>query len=855
MTRSTAAATPAFLALSCVGFIASAPAFASDTPSPVPANDPLHSDDPQSQSRDVILVNGQRVRGPIDPKATAPLVNTPKSIVVLPREVIEQTGSASLADALRTVPGITFGAAEGGNPIGDRPFIRGFDSQGSIFVDGVRDLSAQTREVFATESVQIVRGSDSTLGGRGSAGGTINIISKLPTVGNFVSASGSYGTDDYKRITAGANWNLTPTIGFRIDGMWHDQDVAGRDAIWQRRWGVAPSFTIGMGTPTRLTASYYHVTSHELPDSGMPFLHTIGNAPGTGDIYTRPALGNITTAGGQTGYVGRDTYYGLVSRDFRDATTDQASLRVEHDFGNVTLRNTSRFTHNYQQYSFLLPDDSTGNVYGTAATNPTTGAAGARGDILTGGHVWRRANTRYGYTESIVNQTDLYGSFDTGGIKHSFAAGAELSWEKARRGAFVSRGFLNAGGTEILATGSTISPRCNTATIARYYCTSLFNPNPNDPWVNYASDTSTVTTPLAKMAPIEETQNDASTQSVYAFDSITLTDALILNLGVRYDRFKSVLQPGQPLAATQRVRLERTDNLFNWQAGLIFKPTANTSLYASYATSATPPNSLLGEGQEGNALPTSTTAANLALLDSLKVEKTKSYEVGAKANLFNERLALTLAGFQTDTDNARATGPNGTIEFIGQRRIRGIEASFNGTIMPGWTVFGGYTHLDPKIVDGGFTALTAPAIMAGTTVVQPAQVVLVPSVTTGKQATQTARDSFTIWTNVEPVRGFQIGGGAFYTSRQFGGYADNRSATQDNAGNVTVNPATKTLYREIPAYWRFDARASYRVSPNLELAVNVQNLTNKTYFNQVYSSHYASIAPGRSAFATLSVKY
>src|SRR5262249_14293218 len=158
-------------------------------------------------------------------------------------------------------------------------------------------------------------------------------------------------------------------------------------------------------------------------------------------------------------------------------------------FGTVTLRNTSRFTRNDQSYIFLLPDDSQGNVYGTAATNPTTGAAGTRGDILTGGYVWRRGNTRYGYTDALTNPTDLYGTFDTGSVKHGFAVGAEFSFEKARRGAFVS------------ASGSTVSPRCNTATIARYYCTSLFNPNPNDPWVNYASDTSTVQTPIVKGPP------------------------------------------------------------------------------------------------------------------------------------------------------------------------------------------------------------------------------------------------------------------------------------------------------------------------------------------------------------------
>lgn len=831
MTRSTPAASPAFLALACVGFIASAPAHAGPDGPDGPAADN------DEQDRGQIVVTGQR-QELVGPKATAKLANTPRSVVVLPEEVIEQTGSASLAEALRTVPGITFGAAEGGNPIGDRPFIRGFDSQGSSFVDGVRDVAAQTREVFAVEQVQIVRGSDSTLGGRGSAGGSINVVTKLPVTGSFVKGSASFGTADYKRATLDVNQQLTDTIGVRVAAMWHDQDVAGRDAIWSRRWGVAPSLTLGLGTDTRLTIAYYYLESHELPDSGIPFLYTLANAPGTGEIYSEPAIGDITTIAGVTGHVGRSTYYGLKARDFRDATTNQATLRVEHDFGGVTLRNTARYSRNDQAYIFLLPDDSQGNVYGTATTNPTTGDAGARGDVLTGGYVWRRGNTRHGYTEALTNQTDLYGTFDTGSVKHSFAVGAEISWEKARRGTFVS------------ASGSTVSPRCNAATIARFYCTSLFNPNPNDPWVNYASDTSSAVTPIVKGAPITETQNDASTASVYGFDSITLVPSLLLNLGVRFDRFKSTVTPGQAATATSTFSLSRTDNLFNWQAGLVFKPTSSTSLYASYATAATPPNSLLGEGQEGNGLGTTNTSQALALLDSLKVEKTKSYEVGAKAALFDEQLSLTLAAFQTDTDNARVTGPDNTIEFVGKRRIRGVEFNFNGNVAKWLTVFGGYTHLDPKIVDGGYTVLTAPAV--GT---QAAKPVLVPSVNTGRQATQTAKDSFTLWADLKPTSRLSIGGGAFYTSRVFGGYQDNRSATQTTGGVVTVVPATKTVLRTIPEYWRFDARLGYKISDQVELSVNVNNITDETYFTQAYTSHYAAIAPGRSAFATIGFKF
>ena len=98
-------------------------------------------------------------------KFTAPLVDTPKSVTVIPQELIQNSGASTLTEALRTVPGITFGAGEGGNPLGDRPFIRGYDTQGSMFVDGMRDTGATTREIFNTERIEITKGSDGAYGG------------------------------------------------------------------------------------------------------------------------------------------------------------------------------------------------------------------------------------------------------------------------------------------------------------------------------------------------------------------------------------------------------------------------------------------------------------------------------------------------------------------------------------------------------------------------------------------------------------------------------------------------------------------------------------------------------------------
>ena len=818
-------ARPAFLALSCVGFVSSAHAA---------INAPANDSDAADAEHETVTVTGQRQEQSANVKLTKPVIDTPRSITVLGEQLIKDTGSQNLVDALRTVPGITFGAAEGGNPIGDRPFIRGFDSQGSTYLDGVRDIGAQTREVFAVEQVEVIKGSDSVLGGRGSAGGTIDIVSKLPKASDFARGDVSFGNAAYKRATFDLNKQIGPIAAFRIEGMWHDQDVAGRDAIWQKRWGIAPSFTIGLGTATRLTAAYYHLHTNELPDSGLPYTYactaTVCNAP-AGDFVLSEPVHHVTTLGGQSFDVPYSTFYGLKNRDFRRSNTDQATLRFEHDFApGVTIRNTARFSHTWQGYIFLLPDDSTGNVVGTTATNASVNGVT---QFTNGGYVWRRGNTRVGTTNSMIDQLDLSAKFATGRLQHSIAAGFELSNEDASRGTYVE------------ATGSTISPRCNSNTVARFYCAPLVNPNPNDAWVNYASDTSNVQTPITRSPDWQNTDNKGLTRAAYLFDSITFDDWLIANLGARYDIFTSDVRPPQASITAPVVDLKRTDKNWSWQAGLIAKPTHDTSLYISYATSVTPPNSLIGEGQEQNSLGTTVSP----LFDQLKPEKTRSLEAGVKAELLHDQLMLTGAIFRTESKNSRVSVDANTVAFIGEKRVTGFEIGFNGKLAKGWTLFGGYSYLDAKIREAGFTALTAAAVPG-----QAAKTVYVPSVNTGKRFPQTAKNSFTAWSSYE-THGFTIGGGAFYMSRVYGGYSDNRTATQNGAGVVTVNPATSVIARSIPAYWRFDARAAYKLTDHVALSVNAQNLTDKRYFSQAYTSHYATVAPGRTVFGTLSFDY
>jgi catecholate siderophore receptor len=292
------------------------------------------------------------------PKATAPLVDTPKSITVISRQVLEDTNSTTLSEALRTVPGITMGAGEGGNPLGDRPFIRGSDSQASTYMDGVRDIAAQTRETFDVDAIEVTKGSDSVTNGSGNGGGSINIVSKAPQAKRFVKVDGSLGNADYKRVTVDVNQPINDFIGVRVNGMYHDQGVAGRDAIWQKRWGIAPTIKFGMSGPTSLTLGWYHMHSTELPDTGIPYATTISNQT-TANAQTAPlSTSPFTTAQGNTITRNRGAFYGLADRDFRTTNTDELTAAFEHNFeSGLKLRNTARYTNTTQEYIYTQPDD------------------------------------------------------------------------------------------------------------------------------------------------------------------------------------------------------------------------------------------------------------------------------------------------------------------------------------------------------------------------------------------------------------------------------------------------------------------------------------------------------------------
>ncbi|MGB8974708.1 MAG: TonB-dependent receptor, partial [Pseudomonas capeferrum] len=422
-----------------------------------------------------------------------------------------------------------------------------------------------------------------------------------------------------------------------------------------------------------------------------------------------------------------------------------------------------------QDYILTQPDDSKGNV--------------------NNGSVWRRANTRVSNTETTTNQTDLFGNFYVAGFKNSFSTGVEYTREESQKSSYNVNTDTTPRTTNVAA-----SSNCTPSMIgasSNYNCTSLSNPNPNDPWNgaisrNYAG-----------------TDTQANTYALYVFDTLELNEQWLVNMGLRYDHFDTDYKTYNA-AGTTTSKGDDTSEFVTGQFGVVYKPGENGSIYASYATSATPPGNTLGEGQEGNPLGGTPDRSGNLLSSDMEPETTKNYEIGTKWDLLNDRLSLTADIFRTEKENARVQVDTTSYENAGKTRVQGFELSASGKITDKWQVFAGYAFMDSEQVDGG------PLGKAND----------------GNELPNTPKNSASLWTTYQVTPKLTIGGGAFYVDDVYGSVA-----------NTTM----------VDSYVRYDAMAAYKLTKNVDLQLNVQNLTNETYYDKAFSTHFANQAAGRTA--------
>jgi catecholate siderophore receptor len=741
-------------ASSAAGMLCASPVLASDE-APIATADITQD----ATTLSAVDVHGQRVkREPKDPQFVAALVDTPRSVTVIPQQIIEQTAATSLQDILRTSPGITFGAGEGGQPLADRPFIRGQASGNNIFVDGIRDTGGQQREVFNLEQVEVIKGPDSVYSGRGSGGGSINLGSKTPRLSDFTNASIGAGTDSYVRGTVDFNRQLSQTAALRLNLMVGQGDIAGRDAVDFDKWGVGASFAVGLGTDTTLTASYYHLDSDQMPDYGIPLYTKLAGATGP-----RPDASGVLD-------VPYDSFYGLKARDYLTNTVDSFTVTLERQLTeNLKIRNVTRYAETLNDY---------------VVTNPGDGGTAQQ----VNGVWWmkRGLKSRWNPADTLANVTDLTGTFQTGGLKHSFNLGLELSSEKND----------NASYTVTTLTG-TACP----APLTGLDCTQVYDPNPSDPW------TGTKTRGLVS-------STDTQSTGIYAFDSISFGEKFIVNLGLRWDDYSVDATNASGTVTAPVYTSVRSDwDFVNYQIGAVYKPTANTSIYASYATSSTPPTISAGDQNGGTGTGTGNLATTL-----LDPEETDSFEIGAKANLFGDRLALSGALFKTVRKNAQIQVEPGVYEQAGEAEVQGLELGVSGNVTDKWQVFGGYTWMDSELTEGAYN-----------------------NVNVGDSLANTPEHTASLFTTYRLMPKLSLGGGVYYVGKSFGG-------NQGGAGG-----GANRIYA--PAYTRLDLFASYDVTDRASLQLNVQNAGDEEYIIRTNGVHHADVAPARSAILTLNVRY
>ncbi|MBS7663892.1 TonB-dependent siderophore receptor [Pseudomonas lalucatii] len=352
-----------------------------------------------------VTVNGQQEDGyKVDkassPKYSAPLLDTPQTITVVPRAVIEEQNALSLRQVLSNVSGITFAAGEGGGGLGDSINIRGFGANNSIQIDGLRDSAQTTRnDSFNLEAVEVIKGPSSTYGGAGATGGVVNLVSKTPEARAFNRASVGLGTDNYQRLTADLNQPLDELEGaaLRLNLMGHQNEVAGREHIDLERWGVAPSLSFGMDGPTRLTLSYFRQSDKNLPDYGLP------------------ARNGEVLAG-----VDRDNYYGFHNIDTEETDVDAFTVEFEHDFNDrLSFSNLARYMETQR---LTVVSASHINVSGQPVGRYVP--AGPQG------------HGRDYDTSLAINQSNLTWRFNTGPLAHTLVSGLEVSREDYARTTF-----------------------------------------------------------------------------------------------------------------------------------------------------------------------------------------------------------------------------------------------------------------------------------------------------------------------------------------------------------------------------------------------------------------------------------
>ncbi|KPM15928.1 TonB-dependent siderophore receptor [Citromicrobium sp. WPS32] len=352
------------------------------TASPAMAN--TDSEDGATPQRDYlpaeIVVTGERAGydtadGSTATKTPTPLIDVPQSATFITEDQLEDQSIRQLGEALRFVPGISLESGEGHR---DEIFIRGQETTADFYLDGLRDDAQYYRSLYNISRVEVLKGANALIFGRGGGGGVVNRVSKkAQTNEGFGQFDASLDTFGAFALLADVNQPLTETVGLRLNATYEEFDN-NRDFYEGRFIGISPTLGVDIGPDTRLDVSYTYDDDRRTTDRGVPSFQ----------------------GGPLTGY--DDTFFG--DPDFNRSTIEAhiARARVTHRLSPAVSVNAALQYANYDKaYANILPR-------GTDGTSVSLGG-------------YADATQR----ENLIGQANLVAEFDTGQIGHTLLVGIE----------------------------------------------------------------------------------------------------------------------------------------------------------------------------------------------------------------------------------------------------------------------------------------------------------------------------------------------------------------------------------------------------------------------------------------------
>ncbi len=333
-----------------------------------------------------IVVTGERQGyveddGSSGTKTPTPLINVPQTVGVITRDQLEDQGVSQLAGALAFVPGVSLESGEGNR---DAVFIRGQESTADFYLDGLRDDAQYYRSLYNVERVEILKGANALIFGRGGGGGVINRVSKTAHL-NGNSAQIDAGADTFGAFSFAADVTarIAGNAAVRLNGTYEEFNN-DRDFYDGRFIGVSPTVTVELSPQTRLTAHYTYDDDRRLADRGIPSLN---NAP---------LAGFDKTLFGDRGF------------NLSHTKVHIARTRIDHEFsGDLSINASFQFADYDKLYANIVPGSTDGTDVTLSGYENLTGR------------------------QNLIGQANMVWNVETGSIRHTVLAGFEAGDQKS----------------------------------------------------------------------------------------------------------------------------------------------------------------------------------------------------------------------------------------------------------------------------------------------------------------------------------------------------------------------------------------------------------------------------------------